>query len=264
MKPGYIALYRKIQDNFLWKERREFSKAEAWIDILMEVRWSQEPESVVIGNTVLTCHYAESLKSLETWARRWNWSKAKVRRVFDLFQKCSMIEYKTETVTTRIRVCNYEQYDPRRNASETQVKRDRNAIETRSDPEEERKESKNVKKEKKKQIQYAPSPLNGSKPAAALFTIPLVSGTEFPITQADIDEWQKVFPAVNVHACVLYIRTWNTENPQKRKTSKGIRKHITNWLAREQDKGGGTFKAEVAPPKKLSWADKKELEGGFN
>ena len=145
-KPGYIPLYRKIQDNFLWKERRVFSKAEAWIDILMEARFSDEPETFVIGTKLLQCSYGEVLYSMDTWADRWRWSKSKVKRVLDLFAKCSMIELKNETVTTRISVLNYSKYDPRRNGNETQVKRKRNASETHVEPTEEGKEGKKVNK----------------------------------------------------------------------------------------------------------------------
>lgn len=136
MKSGYIALHRKIQENFLWQEKRIFSRAEAWIDILMEARWNEEPQEFVIKNTKLICHYGESLYSLDTWARRWGWSKSRVRRVLNLFKECSMIDLKSETVTVRLTVLNYSDYDPRRNANEPKVKRKRNASETHSTPKE--------------------------------------------------------------------------------------------------------------------------------
>jgi hypothetical protein len=138
-------------------ERREFSKAEAWIDILMEARSKEEPATVIIGNQVLVCNYAETLCSLETWAKRWGWSKSKVKRVLDLFKSCSMIELKNETVTTRIRVLKYSEFDIKRNAYETQVKRKRNASETQVEP---NKNEKNEKNEKKN----PPTPLNGGLP----------------------------------------------------------------------------------------------------
>ena len=125
---GYIALYRKIQDNFLWKEKREFSKAEAWIDILMEVQYSEAPRKVVFGMHTLTCNYGESLKTLETWARRWNWTRSKVRRFFKLIQNEKMVVVKSAQLTTRLTVCNYGTYDPKRhskrNANDTQATTD--------------------------------------------------------------------------------------------------------------------------------------------
>ena len=149
MHRGYIKLWRKVQKNFLWKEKRVFSKAEAWIDILMEVRHSEEPETIIIKNKILKCYYAESLYSLETWADRWNWTRSKVKRFLVLLSSpgCSMIVTKSETVTTRLKVINYDVYAGMRNADETEVKRKRNASETQVDT---NKNVKNVKNEKNK------------------------------------------------------------------------------------------------------------------
>jgi len=142
MERGYFALWRKLQDHPFWKERREFSKAEAWIDILWEVQHKEGPREVTLGMTCLVCNYGESLKSLDTWSRRWGWNKSKVRRFLLLLQKMNQIQCKSEQKTTRITVLNYNQYDPRRNASETTATRN----ETTATPD------KNVKKEKKEKI----------------------------------------------------------------------------------------------------------------
>lgn len=143
--PGAIFLHRKLRENFLWMEPRVFSRAEAWIDLLMEVRWKDEPEEVVIKNVVMQCGYGESLKSLDTWAKRWRWTKSATRRFFILLEKCGQIDTQSETVTTRIRICNFRELQKLRNADETQMKHKRNADETQMTPEEESKEGKNVK-----------------------------------------------------------------------------------------------------------------------
>ncbi len=71
-----------------------------------------------------------------------------------------------------------------------------------------------------------------------VLTIPLnVKGSEFPITKADIAQWQETFPAVDVLAELREVRQWNLDHPQKRKTRKGIRGHISRWLGKEQDRG---------------------------
>ncbi|WP_300456657.1 hypothetical protein [Desulfobacula sp.] len=59
---------------------------------------------------------------------------------------------------------------------------------------------------------------------------------EFEVFQKDVDEWQDTFPGVNVLPALKAIRQWNKDNPKNRKTSGGIRKHITGWLSREQNK----------------------------
>lgn len=145
MNDGWIKLHRKIQSNELWKERREFSKAEAWIDILMEAQHSPEPQKVALGMSILYCNRGECLKSLETWADRWGWDKSKVRRFLKLLQTQSMIHYASETVTTRIKVIQYEEYQGERNASETEVKHKQNANETQMKTDNNVKKEKNVK-----------------------------------------------------------------------------------------------------------------------
>lgn len=134
MDRGWIKLWRKFQENPLWREHRTFSKAEAWIDILMEVQSAKEDREIIIGNKVFIQHRGESLRSLDSWARRWKWTKSKTRRVLMLFQRSNQIRIANETQTIRLTVCNFDLYNDMRNANETQMKRKRNASETHSTP----------------------------------------------------------------------------------------------------------------------------------
>ena len=78
-------------------------------------------------------------------------------------------------------------------------------------------------------------------PVSAILEIPLISKNgkvkTFPIFQKDIDQWQSVFPALDVLARIKLIRQWNIDNPQRRKTARGIKQHITSWLERDQNSG---------------------------
>jgi len=113
MNRGYIAIWRKIKGHPFAKEKRVFSKYEAWLDILMEAQYSLEPQEVVFGMKTMTCNYGECLKSTRTWGRRWDWSESKVRRFLALLKKLNQIHFMNEIQTTRITVLNYKQYDPR-------------------------------------------------------------------------------------------------------------------------------------------------------
>ena len=103
-------MHRKFEDHPFWKERRVFSKAEAWIDIIWQARWQEETQKVLIGNTMVECGYGQSLKSLTTWANRWGWSESTVRRFMKLLEDEDMIVRETVAKTTRITVCNYRKY----------------------------------------------------------------------------------------------------------------------------------------------------------
>ena len=109
LERGYLALWRKVRDHAFWKERRVFSKFEAWVDILMSAQWQEEPQDVVLGMTVLIQNYGECLKSTRTWAYRWNWSQSKAKRFLTfLDKKLNQITVKNEGITTRLKVINYK------------------------------------------------------------------------------------------------------------------------------------------------------------
>ena len=82
------------------------------------------------------------------------------------------------------------------------------------------------------------SELETSEQAAQpVITLLLNSGAEYGIFQADIDEWQRLYPNVDVLQELRKMKGWCDANPKKRKTKTGIRRFINNWLAKEQDKG---------------------------
>jgi hypothetical protein len=138
---GWIKLDREITSHWIFKDEWKFRN---WIDLLTLVNHSEQ--KVNIKGTVLTCKRGETLCSLDTLARRWNCDKSKVRRFLKLLESDSMIELKSEHITTRLTICKYDTYQGERNADETQVKHKRNASETQMTP------NKNDKKENKNTI----------------------------------------------------------------------------------------------------------------
>lgn len=74
----------------------------------------------------------------------------------------------------------------------------------------------------------------------AVLAFPLAKrGETFPVTQSDIDEWQESFPGVDVLQELRHCLQWSRDNPARRKTRAGIRRHITGWLAKQQDRARG-------------------------
>ena len=71
-----------------------------------------------------------------------------------------------------------------------------------------------------------------------VITLLLNNGEEYGIVQSDITEWQELYPAVDVMQELRNMKGWCKENAAKRKTARGIRRFITGWLAREQNRGG--------------------------
>ncbi len=78
-----------------------------------------------------------------------------------------------------------------------------------------------------------------------VITIPLNDNTEFSIMQQQVDEWQLLYPAVDVLQTLRNICGWNMANPKRRKTRSGILRHIVSWLAKEQNQGGGGGQTKI-------------------
>lgn len=78
---------------------------------------------------------------------------------------------------------------------------------------------------------HEPTPIEPS-----IITITLNDKSEYPIYQSMIDEWNELYPNVDVLQELRKMKGWSNANPAKRKTKKGIQRFINAWLAREQDK----------------------------
>jgi len=124
---GWISIHRKITNHWVWNDK-PFTKGQAWIDILLEC--NHDERKVLIKGKLLTAKRGESLNSLKTWSQRWGWSISKVRHFLELLQADSMCDIESESITTRLKVCNYDNYQESQHAKETQKKRKRNAEET--------------------------------------------------------------------------------------------------------------------------------------
>lgn len=71
----------------------------------------------------------------------------------------------------------------------------------------------------------------------AAIKLPLNDNTDYAVPQSFADEMAKLYPAVDVMQQLAAMRGWLIGNPTKRKTRTGIKRFITSWLAREQDRG---------------------------
>ena len=85
----------------------------------------------------------------------------------------------------------------------------------------------------------------------AVCFLPLVTGEEYGVKAADIVLWRDAYPAADVLAELKKMRAWLDANPQRRKTVKGIKRFITGWLEREQNrsrqgKGVETYQNKTA------------------
>lgn len=82
---GYIKLHRKIWGHRFWKEKRVFSRAEAWIDICLQASGKDRTVEDAEGRKVFLKR-GQFLSSSRELAQRWKWSKSRVNRFLKLLQ----------------------------------------------------------------------------------------------------------------------------------------------------------------------------------
>lgn len=128
---GWISLHRKIQENWIFPKGRTFTQFEAWVDLLLNA--NHKEQKVVLKNELYICKRGQQLRSMQTLAEKWNWSRSKVRRFFDLLVKDSMVVLKADQITTQITICNYDTYQGDRPTDEHQTNIERTSDEHQTD-----------------------------------------------------------------------------------------------------------------------------------
>lgn len=113
MKDGYIPISRKLFEHPFWCEKRVFSYAEAWIDLLRLVRFEASTTKMLVGGKMVEYGRGEYPASLRYLAELWTWSKNKVDNFLNLLISEGMITKRTAEGTNKtiITICNYDDYN---------------------------------------------------------------------------------------------------------------------------------------------------------
>ncbi len=115
---GWISIHRQIKTHWLWEEKRVFSKAEAWIDILLSA--NHTTTDILLGNELITVQRGSYITSEVKLMKRWKWSKSKVRAFLLLLDTQHMVYKTTDTKKTTLTVVKYEDYQDSKTANELQ------------------------------------------------------------------------------------------------------------------------------------------------
>lgn len=188
---GYIMLSRRFFANPLWVEPREYSRAEAWLDLIQAA--GIEERVIILDGRAIESRRGELAASRRFLENRWRWSASKVTRFLDMLKSQGMIETRKEHGQTVIRLCNYDTYNPlvtdrhtgEKTSDEPRTEPHNNIIDSslpwsadqsrtanRTNREPDANQRRTKKKELKKEIKETPTPdgVGGKKDAAAAAT----------------------------------------------------------------------------------------------
>lgn len=131
--------------------------------------------------------------------------------------------------------------EPNDNQTVTKSKPKANQTEPKSEKEEPNvnvNDNDNVNVNVLKDVSSEPEETPATEPTSpTVAEIVLNDKSKAKITQAEVDQWKKLYPAVDVLQELRKMTAWCEANPTKRKTKRGIKAFIVNWLNKEQDRG---------------------------
>lgn len=106
---GFIKLSRRFFKNPLWKEPRQLSRAEAWLDLICSARFEASKE--ILNNRVIEVRRGEIIASRRFLEQRWNWGSSKVTNFLEFLKNEGMINQRQTSGQTIITLCNYDSYN---------------------------------------------------------------------------------------------------------------------------------------------------------
>lgn len=121
---------------------------------------------------------------------------------------------------------------------------------------EQQREEQEHKEKKRRQRAAERRKAEQEKPRADVRPITLKDGVKWKPTQEDYDDWIRMFPDVDVKREFDNMRRYCLDKPQKRKTARGIKRFVTNWLDRTRE----DQKEETTEKKRTSWAQGMEQQ----
>lgn len=111
----YIKISRSLFNHFLWREKRPFSRFEAWLDLIQKASFSEETTEI-IKNKVIERNKGQVVGSIRFFMERWSWSKSKVCDFLELLRSHNMVSIDKANGISVITLINYKKHSGNRTA----------------------------------------------------------------------------------------------------------------------------------------------------
>lgn len=104
---GWIKVYRSLASHELWLAE-PFTKGQAWTDLLLLA--NHEKNVIEVRGIRVTIERGQVGWSEERLARRWKWSRCKLRTFFVRLEKEQQIRQQKNNVSSLITIINYDKF----------------------------------------------------------------------------------------------------------------------------------------------------------
>lgn len=107
-KKGWICVYRKIEDDWIWDDK-PFARGQAWVDLLLMV--NHDNKKIFFNGEPVEVKRGQRITSIKQLCQRWGWSNNKVKKFLKTLEQDNKIilEIAPRKATT-ITIVNYNLY----------------------------------------------------------------------------------------------------------------------------------------------------------
>lgn len=107
-KKGWVSVYRKIEDDWIWDDK-PFARGQAWIDLLLMA--NHENKKIFFNGEPVEVKRGQRITSIKQLCQRWGWSNNKVKKFLKTLEQDNKIilEIAPRKATT-ITIVNYNLY----------------------------------------------------------------------------------------------------------------------------------------------------------
>lgn len=111
---GYLLIHRRFFNHWLWDERRRYSKAEAWLDLIQQASFADGQRFV--SGSVVPLQRGQLFISTRFLAARWQWNIKSVHQFLKLLEGERMIVQKVNAKGNTLTLVNFDSYQTNGNA----------------------------------------------------------------------------------------------------------------------------------------------------
>lgn len=241
---NFLPLNRDVIDHWVYQDKDYFR---VWVHILLSAQYMDREKKMLHNGYWITQNYGDFIFGRSAWSKKLDVSEQRLRTIMKKFEAENMIIKSTSNQRTTVyTVVNYSKFNHRNNQSVNQpeqlecqglggIPTSEITTETTSDQPATNQRLTTIKKDNIDKIVKDTSSI---APPDTFIGLVLNDNSQHFVSQSDVSKYKSLYPAVNVEQQLRNMKGWLESNPTKRKTSRGIARFITNWLAKDQDRGG--------------------------
>ena len=258
---GYIKLWRKSLEDSLWQNISIWRFFEYCL-----LKATYREHTVLVGMQEIHLEPGQFVFGRKVASEESGLSEQVIRTCLKKLRNMKKLTIKPTNKFTVISIVNWARYQDEENQINQHINQQLTNKQPTTNHIQERKER--IRKERIKEYCPEPPKIEGSglpSENPSILSIPL-KGPDgnyplFHITNAIIEEYKETFPGLDVMQCLRECRQWNKDNPGRRKTKTGIRKHITQWLTKDNNSGKNLIKGDHDDARKRRFLERHEEAG---